>query len=880
VRCRPPRLAEALLAWVVGPGVVGRSIVGDAREEYAHHVRSGGFAPAAWFWLHTLRLVGGYMITRGGEAEMGMLWKDLKFGARAVMRMPGSAVTSVVVLAIGIGLCSFMFSIIYGIYFRGMPIPEADRLVAVFETRIEQDQLQRAVPLLDFIDFRERQRSFEGLLATRGGTVNLTGPDGPIRFQGTFVTANAFDLVGVQPILGRGFVEGDDRPGAPPNVVLGHGAWVDRFGGDREVIGRDVRVNGEPATILGVMPEGFQFPNNNEVWVPMREDPLAAGRAASYVSVFGRLGPGVSLDEAERDVASIARQLEQENPESNEGIGAQVATIIEANMDDVLNMIFGAMMVAVLCVLLVACANVASLLLARAAMRSKEAGIRIAMGAGRLRVMLPFFAEALVLASAGAVLGIGICYVGVEWFDAVTDPARTGRPWFMQFRVDWPIVAFIVGLIGLTALAAGLAPAAQLSRTDVNTVLKDESRGSSGLRMGRLTKFLVTAEVALSCALLVGAGLMTKGIVKLGQVEYQFETESVFTARVGLFETDYPDRDARQRLWSDLLEQLRATPAVGPVGLANGLPFQGAGRRGVVLAGEVYEDEDELPSLHRVVTSPGFFAAIGAQVVDGRDFTEADNIESERVAIVNRPMVERYFDGQNPIGLQFREGLADTLPMVTVVGVVPDLMMSGGTPPGFPEYEPAGYYVPLGQSDESFMSIVARPPSGPAMTATPRVRDAVQAVDGDLPIYFIYSEAEVVDRATWFYGVFGGVFIAFGIAALFMASVGLYGVLAFGVSRRTQEMGIRMALGAGSRDVVGLVARQGAAQLAIGLAVGLLLAFGLTRVVGILMYDVDPQDPMVFGSVLALIILVGVAAAVLPARRATSVSPVEALRAE
>jgi predicted permease len=813
---------------------------------------------------------------------MGTILKDLEFGARSLKRMPGSAAVAVVVLAIGIGLCSFMFSIIYGIYFRGLDIPDADRVFLVYETNVEQNQMQRNVPIQNLMDWRERQTSFEGLLGHYGGTLNVAGgADEPMRFQGAFVTANSFSVLGVTPILGRAFVEGDDRPGSPPNIVLGYEAWENGFAGDRSVVGRDVRVNGEPATILGVMPEGFKFPDNTEVWAPLRDDALASVRGEGRrVSVWGRLRPGVTEEQASLEMAGIARQLEVEYPESNEGIGARVYTPIEANMDETLNTVFGSMMLAVICVLLVACANVASLLLARAAMRTKEAGVRVALGASRLRVMVPFLAEALVLAALGAVLGIGITYFGVAWFDGVTDPARTGRPWFMRFEVDLPILAFVIGLTGLTALIAGIAPAFQMSRTDVNTVLKDESRGSSGLHVGRLTRVLVTAEVALSCALLVGAGLMTKSIVQLGQVEYPFETERLFTARVGLFEADYPDETARHLFWADLTRELRALPGVSAAALADVLPYGGRNTYVVSIDGVDYGDAEDRPSLNRVMVTPGYFEAIGTELLAGRDFTEADDRDSERVAIVNQPMVERYFDGQNPIGRRFREGVSDTLPLLTVVGVAPDLRLMGGQPPSAGNYELAGYYVALAQNDVSFLSIAALVREGDATAITGDVRAAVRRLDPNLPIYNVFKETEVIDRATWFYGVFGTVFITFGLAALFMASVGLYGVLSFAVSRRTQEMGIRMALGAASADVVRLVARQGAAQLGIGLAIGLGLAFGVTRVVSVLMYQVDPRDPVVFASVFTLILLVGIAAAVFPARRATSVNPVEALRAE
>ena len=813
---------------------------------------------------------------------MRTLFRELVFGVRALRRMPGSALVSVVVLALGIGLCSFMFSIIYGVYFRGLDVPEPGRVYAVFTTQPERDQFQRPMRIQDLFDLRDRQSSFSGLLGVSQETVNLGDAVETRRYQGATVTADAFDVLGVTPVLGRGFAPGEDAPGSPPNVVLGFAAWRDDFGQDPNVLGRSVRVNGEPAQIIGVMPEGFGFPNNEELWVPFTEDPLAAPRAEGpSLMVYGRLADGVGREQAELETAALFAQLARELPESNEGIGARLETPERAATGGPLDLVFGAMMIAVLCVLLVACANVANLLLARSATRTREAALRVALGGGRLQVMAPFLAEAAVLAGAGALAGILVAQVAITWFDGITDPALTGRPWFIRFTLDLPILGFVVGLGVFTALAAGLAPALQMSKTDVNSVLKDESRGSSGLRIGRLTHVLVTAEVALSCALLVATGLMTRSIVNLGRAEYPFETERLFTARVGLLEEGYPDMDSRQRLWEGVLRELASVPEIAHAALASQTPMAGENGRRIALAGVAYEDADALPAVNRVVVTPGYFETLGVTLLSGRDFVEQDGTGSERVAIVNQPMIDRYFEGRDPIGLQFREGESDTLPSLTVVGVVEDLHVGGPFNEGMgDEFEPAGYYVPLAQTDASFLTIAAVPRAGEAMALTADVRAALRRVDPDLPLFNVRTQAEVIRRRTWFYQVFGTVFIVFGLAALFMASVGLYGVLSFAVSRRTQEMGIRMALGAGAREVVGLVARQGAAQLGIGLAIGMTLAFGVTRLIGLLMYRVDPQDPVVFGGVPLAIVLVGMAAAWFPARRATRVDPVEALRHE
>jgi predicted permease len=658
---------------------------------------------------------------------------------------------------------------------------------------------------------------------------------------------------------------------------LGYDLWRDQFAGDPGVIGRSVTVNGEPAQIIGVMPQGFGFPNNNNAWLPMRDDPLANPRAdGANLMAYGRLRDGVTREQAERELVGIAAQIAREHPAENEGVSARLETIPRAATNGPLNIVFGSMMIAVFCVLLVACANVANLLLARAATRTKEAAVRSAMGGSRLRVMLPFFAEALVLAGAGAVLGILIAHVAVGWFDAVTDPARTGRPYFIRFLIDWPIVGFVVGVTVFTALAAGVAPALKMSRTDVSTVLKDEGRGSTGLSIGRLSLVLVTAEVALSCALLVGAGLMTKSIVKLGSLEHGFEPGRLLTARLGLPEADYPDPGARARFWEDLTRELQSIPEVASVGLTSQLPMNGAPRRTVALDGVAYENAEAMPDIPRAVVTAGFFETLGVSV-QGRSFLPQDDPGSERVAIVNQSMVDRYFDRESPLGRQFREGAPDTLPRVTVVGVVPDL---AALPPGDDDPEPAAYYVPVAQNSPAGLAIIVAPRAGEARALTSTLRSAVARVDSELPLFNVYTQEEVIDRATWFYGVFGTVFIVFGLAALFMASVGLYGVLSFAVSRRTQEMGIRMALGADSGDVVKLVVRQGLLQLGVGLGVGLAMAFGVTRLIGVLMYQVDPQDPMVFAGVLGTIVLVGLAASFVPARRASSVDPMVALRHE
>ncbi|MCZ6917290.1 MAG: ABC transporter permease, partial [Gemmatimonadetes bacterium] len=793
---------------------------------------------------------------------MGALLKDLRFGARALGKKPGSSALSIIAFALGIGLTTTMFSLVYGVFLRGLGVPEADRLLMVFENNPSENRNQMSVSQHDFFDWRDTQESFEGLAYFSSGTVNLSGTEGPERFDGAFVSAKVFDLLRVRPIVGSTFREGDDLAGAPLTVVLGHAVWETRYDSDSGVVGQVVKVNGEQATILGVMPKGFQFPQDQELWVVRRDQRAQNSKRGTGPSmrVFGRLKDGVTVEKAELEFAMIAQRLAQEYPESNQGVGTVFVTFVENDTGPQLKAVFGAMQVATIFVLLIACANVANLLLARAAMRTKEAALRSALGASRLRVMMPVFSEAVMLSLAGAVIGIGIAYLGVWLFDGAT--ADVGKPYYMEFAVDVPILVFVVAVTALTAVFAGAAPALQISKTDVNSILKDEARGSSSFHGGKLSKVLVVGEIALSCALLVGAGLMTKSIVQLRNYQFDFATEDVFTARVGLFESDYPDRQARARFYRDLVQRLEAIPGAQSVALTNALPALGSGGRAFAIQGGTYETDQDYPTARTASITPNFFRTFDVDIRSGRDFTLQDDADAPGVVIVNQRFAERFFEGQDPIGRRVREGRADSeAEWKTIVGIAPNLGMEGL---GNNETDPAGYYTPVDQGDIRFMSLAVRTRGGAPLTITPDVRRAVRTVDTDLPIYNVFSMVERIKRGTWFYNVFGTLFIIFGAAALFMASVGLYGVLSFSVSRRTQEMGIRMALGANAGNVIRLVLRQGLMQLGVGLIIGLGLAFGLSSIVAVIMFDVQPRDLTVFGSVVGVITLVGLLASFIP----------------
>ena len=805
---------------------------------------------------------------------MEVLFKDIKLGVRALTKRPGSTALSIIAFALGIGLTTTMFSLVYGVFFRGLGVPESDQLYIVWRTNPSREIQRMGVSQHDFFDWREIQQSFEGLAYFSQGTINVSGTEGPERYSGSFVSANIFDLLRMPAVVGSTFREGDDLPGAPLTVVLGHRMWETRHRSDPDVVGRILKVNGEQATILGVMEEGFRFPQNQDLWVIRRDqraDNPKRGDGPS-AQVLARLKDGVTLEQAELEFATITARLAQEYPESNEGVGATFITIVENHTGPQFLAIFGSMQVSTIFVLLIACANVANLLLARAALHAKEAALRSALGASRLRVMMPIFSEAAILSLAGAVGGIIIAYFGVGMFDNAT--TGVGKPYYMEFTVDFTVLAFVVAITALTSVAAGVAPAFQTSKTDLNTILQDESRGSSGFHGGRLSKVLVVGEIALSCALLVGAGLMAKGIVQLRNYQFDFSTTEVFTASVRLFDTDYPDRESRARFFRDLTEQLEALPGAQSVALTDSLPALGSGRRRFAVEGETYETDQDYHRAHAASITPDFFRTFEVDLVRGRHFTLQDDVDALQVAIVNRDFAESFFPGQDPIGRRIREGTSGSEEeWKTIVGIAPGMVMEGL---GNNQGDPGGYYVPAAQRDLRFMSLAVRTAGNNPTTITPNVRRAAQAVDEEIPIYNVYSFNAAIKQATWFYEVFGTLFIVFGVAALFLASVGLYGVLAFSVSRRIREMGIRMALGAEGPRVLKLVMRQGVIQLVIGLT----MAFFLSDIVSLMMFQVQPRDPTVFTGVALVIAAVGLLASFIPARRATRVSPMEALRQE
>ena len=805
---------------------------------------------------------------------MSALLRDLRVSSRALRKHAGLSVVAVTALTLGIGLTTTMFSIVYGALMKGLPFADGDRIVMLVAQNLSRNWTRMSPSYPDYVEFRRQQRSFSELAAYTSGTVLVSGTERAERYGGSWVTANMFTISGVSPILGRTFRQGEDAVGGEQVAVVSYAMWQNRFGGERSIIGKSIRVNGVPHTVIGVMPEGYAFPDNDAIWLPLQIDPLVGKRSeARHVEVVGKLRPGVTLDAVNAEVNVTSRRLAETYKETNEGLSATVMPFTDGQIGPEPRRLLYTMLGAVFFVLLIACANVANLLLDRAAHRTKEVGIRTALGASRVTVVRQFLTEALVLASVGTVLGVAASYFGVRAFNRAI--ASTDPPFWIDIRLHPPVLLFAIGVAVIATLASGILPSLQASRTDINEILKDESRGASSLRIGRLSRALVVFEIALSCGLLVAAGLMIKSVVRLRQIDPGFTTANVFTARVG-FPSAYTDTLQQRQFFEGLQQRLASVPGVEAVSLSTSLPGTGIGSGSFAIEGKSYAKDTDYPRAGSMRVAAGFFSTFQLRILQGRGIGSEDRVGTVPVAVVNQAAVAKYFAGVDPIGKRVRLGDSkSTAPWLTIVGVVPNTFSGDPEEPRAP-----AIYTSLAQFHSSFASIALRVRGGNPMAITPQVRDVVASLNPDIAIYFVYSMKEAIARQLWFVRVFGTMFMIFGMIALFLAGIGLYAVMAFSVSRRTREVGIRVALGAQAGHVIGMVLRQGLLQLAVGMTFGLALALGVSRLLQIILFEVQPRDPFIFAGVIAVLSAAGMLACLIPARRATRIDPLDALRSE
>ena len=805
---------------------------------------------------------------------MDAILRDFRYGLRSLVKHRGVTLFAIAALTLGIGVTTTMFSIVYGALIKGLPYPDADRILEVQRAMPSKHMSRMDMPVGEYAEYREQQHSFARMAASTDGTMNVSGGTGlPERYQGAWVTASFFDIMRTKPLFGRTFTESESSPRGANVMVIGYGLWDRRFGKREDVLGQSLRVNGQPFTIIGVLPQGYRLPSDCDLWLPLQDDPLAMKRPEQRsVSVLGVLAPGVTQQKADAEMAGIAKEMEAKYKEFDEGITAGATTFVRAEIGPEPFQLLYAMLFAVFLVLIIACANVANLLLERAAHRTKEISIRAALGATRGAVVRQFLMESLLLSAVSAVLGTGVAFMGVRVFNSYLVDAQP--PSWIDIGLHPPVLAFVIGLTVIATLFSGALPAMQSSRTDINEVLKDEARGSSSLRIGFMSRALVVGELALSCGLLVASGLMIKSVTNLQRMDPGFRTANLFTARVG-FPAGYTDTVAQEQFHERLRDRLAALPGVQAATIVSWLPSVGNDMGPIALEGQAYASANDLPHVRYNSVYPGFFETFDIRAVRGRLLDASDRSGSEPVAVINQAFADKYFPGLDPLGRRFRQGgLQSTQPWRTIVGVIPTLFTGDTEEPRAP-----AYVLSMAQHHEPFVTMVARTAGAP-MGLTSAVREIVAQLQPDIPIYRVNSMEKAYAQPTWFIRVFGTMFMIFGAIALFLASIGLYAVMSFSVSRRTREVGIRMALGAQGGQVLRLIFRQGLWQIAIGLPLGLALATVMAQGSKIILFDVQPVDPGIYLGVMGVLAAVGLAACLVPARRATRVDPLVALHTD
>jgi len=808
------------------------------------------------------------------------LFDDIRFAARVLVKRRWMTTAAVVALALGIAANSAVFTFVNAIIVRGVPFPDPDRVVTL-GTR-DTRNLQMGVSYYDFLDWREAAKSFSDMSLMAQPSFNVSEPGtAPERYSGAYISTNAFHVIGTKALLGRGFIAEDDLDGARPVVVLGYSIWQSRYAGDPNVLGKTIKVNDLPATVVGVMPPGMQFPPNTDLWLPFGQATINRGqsRQVRNYEVIARLADGVTIPQARSELATITARLARDFPQTNQGIETTIVNYNERATPNQIRLMFFSLMGAVGFVLLIACSNVANLLLARSAERAKEVGVRLSLGASRARVIGQLLVESVMLSLLGGIAGIPLAYAGIRIFDSLTQ--NVGKPYWMEFSIDPIVLVFFFTICFVTGVVFGLAPALHVSKTSVNEVLKEGGRsGSSGMRAHRWTSGLLVVQVALTLVLLAGAGFMMRSFFVLYRLDLGFETPRLLTMQINLNDRKYPTAVERNAFARRLQERLAGIGALGAVTTASNFPMTGGWGLELSIDGRT-DPNARRPIVTLVSVGASYFDTLGIRLLRGRGFTASDETPGRGGVIVNQRFADMYFKGEDPLGRQI--SVTEQAPngidlrSQTIIGVSTIVRQRD-----VQNIEPDPVvYVPYfsGANQGRNVAVIVRIPGG-MTAAVPLIRQAVLELDADIPVFNVRTMDELLAQRRWQYRIFGGMFAVFAAIALLLAAVGLYAVMAYSVTQRTQEIGVRMVLGAPTREVVWLFLRRAFVLVAIGLTIGMSGAFGVGRLLQSLLVQSTGRDVPVLLSISLLMIVVAVTACVWPARRATRLNPVAALRYE
>jgi predicted permease len=825
--------------------------------------------------------------------------QDIRVGLRVLVKEKTFCILAAIVLALGIGGVTTQFTVVNAFVLRGFSFPQPEQLMSVGlidpQGTDQQNNFGNGnIPTAqDYEDLKSGQQSFAMMAGyLNGSTINVTYKNNPQRYTGGYVTEDLFRIVGVSPIIGRDFTADDNKPGAEKTTILGYDIWQRDFSGDPNIVGQAVRINGKAATIIGVMPQGFKFPQAEQLWVPLynefpikpRDDARAGGGAPA---VMGRLKEGVSLDQVNAEFAGLAKRIAADNPKTNKELtSANVQPLLNSFVGPQLRGTVYAMLGAVVLVLVIACVNVMNMQFGRAALRAKELAIRGALGATRWRLVRQMLTESFLVASLGTALGLLVAQWGVSLLVRATNALPFPLPYWVKFEIDGKVLLFTVGITLFATLVSGLIPAYLSARANPAEAMKEGGRGNSSRLVNAITKILVIGQIALTAALLITATLQIKSIRNQTTQNYGYDENAVYSARMGLMEGDYPTDDAKRQFFIRALRTLRSNPSFENAAMTDRFRMTFAPNGQYEVDGKTYVTDRDRPRDNWESVSDGYFTTLGLKILEGRDFTLEDSDAKQPVAIVNASFARKHFPGQSALGHQVRlHNPAKPREWRTIVGVVPDMLMQG---PFNADRDSVGFYVPLLAATPAaqFCTIVVRPQGGRnAENMGPILGKAIAELDSNLPTYFAGTPARLHDETLGVNRLTANLFTIFGAVAFLLSAVGLYGVMSFSVNQRTQEFGIRMALGADAKRIFGMVMQQGAWQLVIGLVLGtgaaaLLLGVLLAQALQNFLFKVKPLDPSVYLVVAGLLTLVAAISCFVPARRATRVNPMVALRTE
>ncbi|MBS0660833.1 MAG: ABC transporter permease [Verrucomicrobia bacterium] len=796
------------------------------------------------------------------------MFTDLRQSLRSLGRSPFLCTMAILTLALGIGINTAMFSIIDTTLLRGMPMREEERVLRI---GLHDDGDDLSEPT--FRALQQRLTSFSALATYADRSFTFSDANGdPERITGTYITAPGLAILEAPLAFGRWHTPAEDAPGAPAVVVLSHALWKNRYQSDPGILGRQIRIDDEACTVIGVAAAGFRFPHSQECWLSPRGAFLKSPAEDRLHNVIGRLKPGVTLEQARAELAALIPQLQREQPGVKDPWTVRLRPLSKSYDDD--PSILWVMLGAVCFVLLIACVNVANLLLARAVVRSRELAVRSALGAGRGQLVRLLLGEAAVLAVAGALAGWGVAQLCMLGFQQAI--VHAAAPYWMQFGLDARALAYTGGLAVASCLLAGLIPAWRLSRPELNAVLNDGSRGATSARVSRLTRAMVVGQIAFSCALLVVSALMIRSVLKMQSAPLGFQPEGVFTGRIGLPPRDYPSNEARAAFYERALADLRARPEVAEVGLCTSQPVWHVPQAIALDGAPAPAPNTRGPVAVVREVSSGFLPALQVALFEGRGLADSDRAGAPAVALVSRSFVERHWPGQSALGRRVRLGSGASERWVTVVGVVADTMQ--GRFEISPQPQIYVSYLQLPELQRVTFFVRARGVEEAALA--PVIRAALRAQHAQVPLYYAMPFRQMLLEAMFTRKLFAGLFGVFGGAAFLLAMVGLYGVMSYGVAQRRQEMGLRLALGATARDLVKLIVRQGAWQLAFGLALGIALAAGGAQLLAAQLYGVRALDPLSFVATVVALGAAGLIASLLPGLRASRTDPAEALRGQ